>query len=79
MKPVAIWRLNINLARYHLHLRERGLPAWVDAVDDKKQIVTLTFFDGLDPALLDDFDNHQSRTTRMACSAPSGKGVERTT
>ena len=40
-----------QMARHQLHIRERGLPAWVDAVDDKKQIVTLTFFDGVDPAL----------------------------
>ncbi len=39
---------------HRLHIKERGLPAWVDAIDDKKQIVTLTFFDGVDPALFND-------------------------
>lgn len=39
---------------HRLHIKERGLPAWVDAVDDKKQIVTLTFFDGVDPTLFND-------------------------
>lgn len=43
-----------QMARHRLHIRERGLPAWVDAVDDKKQIVTLTFFDGVDPALFEE-------------------------
>tara|TARA_R110002072_G_scaffold145460_1_gene291920 strand:+ start:59647 stop:60858 length:1212 start_codon:yes stop_codon:yes gene_type:complete len=43
-----------QMARHQLHIRERGLPAWVDAVDDKKQIVTFTFFDGVDPALFDE-------------------------
>ncbi|MFT5124243.1 MAG: hypothetical protein ACI9TH_001829 [Kiritimatiellia bacterium] len=43
-----------QMARHHLHIRERGLPAWIDAVDDKKQLVTLTFFDGVDPALFDE-------------------------
>ncbi|MFT5524756.1 MAG: hypothetical protein ACI9HK_002718 [Pirellulaceae bacterium] len=46
-----------QLARHQLHIRERGLPAWVDAVDDKKQIVTMTFFDGLDPALFEELTN----------------------
>lgn len=39
---------------HQLHIRERGLPAWVDAVDDKKQLVTLTFFDCVDPDLFDE-------------------------
>jgi hypothetical protein len=46
-----------QLERHHLHIRERGLPAWVDAVDDRKQIVTMTFFDGVDPALFDELAN----------------------
>lgn len=43
-----------QMERHQLHIRERGLPAWIDAVDDKKQIVTMTFFDGVDPALFDE-------------------------
>ena len=43
-----------QLECHRQHIMERGLPAWIDAVDDKKQIVTLTFFDGVDPALFDD-------------------------
>ncbi len=40
-----------QLERHRLYIRERGLPGWVDAVDDEKQIVTITFFDGLDQLL----------------------------
>ncbi len=43
-----------QMERHQLHIRERGLPAWIDAVDDKKQTVTMTFFDGVDPALFED-------------------------
>lgn len=46
-----------QMERHQLHIRERGLPAWVDAVDDKKQIVTMTFFDGVDAALFDELTN----------------------
>jgi len=34
------------------HIRERGLAGWVDAVDDDAQIVTITFFGGVDAKLL---------------------------
>lgn len=46
-----------QLERHRLHLRERGLPGWIDEVDDEKQIVTLTFFDGVDPALFTELTN----------------------
>jgi hypothetical protein len=36
------------------HIRERGLPGWVEAVDDEAQIVTITFFGGVDPMLFAD-------------------------
>jgi hypothetical protein len=36
------------------HIRERGLAGWVSAVDDEAQIVTITFFGGIDPKLFDD-------------------------
>ncbi len=29
-----------QMERHQLHICERGLPAWVDAVDDKKQLKT---------------------------------------
>jgi len=43
-----------QLERHRQHIRERGMPGWVDAVDDKKRIVSITFFDGIDPALFED-------------------------
>ena len=39
------------LERHRNHIRERGLPGWIDAVDDEAQIVTITFFGGIDPLL----------------------------
>lgn len=44
-----------QIERHRNHIRERGVPGWVDAVDDEKQIVTVTFFDGLDRTLFKDF------------------------
>jgi hypothetical protein len=46
-----------QMERHQLHIRERGLPAWVDTVDDKKQIVTMTFFDSVAPALFEEMTN----------------------
>lgn len=46
-----------QLERHRQHTRERGLPAYVTAVDDDAQIVTLTFFSGVDPKLFDEIRN----------------------
>ncbi len=43
-----------QLERHRTHIRERGLPGWVKAVDDEKQIVTITFFDGVDLLLFEE-------------------------
>ncbi len=40
-----------QLERHRNLVRERGLPGWIDAVDDEPQTVTITFFDNVDPAL----------------------------
>jgi len=40
-----------QLERHRNHIRERGLAGWVEAVDDEAQIVTITFFGGVDPKL----------------------------
>lgn len=40
-----------QMERHRIHVRERGLPGWIDAVDDEAQTVTLTFFDNVDPSL----------------------------
>jgi len=44
-----------QLARHRDHIMQRGVPGWVDAVNDKTQVVTITFFDGLDMSLFKDF------------------------
>jgi hypothetical protein len=36
------------------HIRERGLAGWVQAVDDEQQIVTITFFGGVDEKLFNE-------------------------
>jgi len=43
-----------QLDRHHLHVRDRGLPAMVSAVDDEQEIVTVTLFSNVDPALFAD-------------------------
>lgn len=43
-----------QLERHRNHIRERGLAGWVDAVDDETQIVTITFFGGVDAKLFDE-------------------------
>ncbi|MGB3118047.1 MAG: hypothetical protein WBE58_04435, partial [Verrucomicrobiales bacterium] len=43
-----------QLERHRNHLRERGLAGWIDAVDDESQIVTITFFGGVDPKLFEE-------------------------
>lgn len=50
----------------HRHYtRDRGLPAWVSAVDDEQEIVTVTLFDNVDAALFDD----------LKLNAPVPKGM----
>ncbi len=43
-----------QLEIHRLHIRERGLPGWVQDVDDDEQIVTIRFFDNVDPGLFDE-------------------------
>lgn len=43
-----------QLERHRNHVRERGLAGWVDAVDDKAETVTITFFGGVDERLFDE-------------------------
>ena len=40
--------------RHHDHIRERGLPGWIESVDDVAEVVTITFFDTFDPELFED-------------------------
>lgn len=44
-----------QLEQHRLHIKYRGVPGWIDAVDNKNQIVTVTLFDNVDPQLLEDF------------------------
>ena len=46
-----------QLERHRIHTRERGLPGWVTAVEDEPQLVTVTFFDNVDPKLFDELTN----------------------
>jgi hypothetical protein len=41
----------LQLERHRDHVRDRGLPGWIEAVDDEAQIVTITFFESVDPGL----------------------------
>jgi len=42
-----------QLKIHQRYIRERGLPGWVTAVDNEKQLVKVTFFSNVDPALLE--------------------------
>jgi len=43
-----------QLERHRNHIRERGLAGFVTAVEDEPQIVTVTFFGGVDETLFDE-------------------------
>ncbi len=43
-----------QIERHRIHIRERGLPGWVTSVDDEQQLVTVTFFCGVDEKLFDE-------------------------
>jgi len=43
-----------QLERHRNHIRQRGLAGWIDAVDDEKQVVTITFFGSVDPSLFEE-------------------------
>ena len=40
--------------KHRIHIRQRGLAGWVDAVDNQKRILTITLFGGVDPKLLEE-------------------------
>jgi hypothetical protein len=48
-----------------LYIRDHGLPAWVSAVDDEQETVTVTLFSNVDPALFAD----------LGLDAPVPKGM----
>ena len=43
-----------QLESHRNHIRERGLPGWITGVEDEPQLVTVTFFSGVDPKLFDE-------------------------
>ena len=43
-----------QLECHRTYTRDHGLAGWIDAVDDEAQIVTITFFGGVDPGLFKD-------------------------
>ncbi|NQV22998.1 MAG: hypothetical protein HQ518_01415 [Rhodopirellula sp.] len=43
-----------QMARHHIYIRQRGLAGWVNAVDNKQRIVTITFFGGVNPQLFNE-------------------------
>lgn len=61
----------LQLERHRLHVRERGLPGWITAVDDDEQIVTITFFGGLDESLLTEWQNPDVTTGGLAVARDS--------
>jgi len=54
------WLTLNQLERHRNHIRQHGLPGWVNAVDDDAQIVTITFFGGVDAALLEELTHTNS-------------------
>jgi hypothetical protein len=46
-----------QLERHRQHIRESGLAGYVSAVDDDAQVVTITFFSGVDPNLFEEIHN----------------------
>jgi len=57
------------------HVRERGLPGWVEAVDDDAQIVTITFFGSVDPGLLDELSLTNPDPLAKTDEKPKPKGA----
>ncbi len=53
-EPARAFATAQQLERHRNHVRERGLPGWVEAVDDEAQVVTITFFGGVDQKLFDE-------------------------
>jgi hypothetical protein len=50
-----------SLGIAHGGIRHRGLPGWVDEIDDKAQTVTITFFSNVDSKLFDELTMTDSK------------------
>jgi hypothetical protein len=55
-----------QLDRHRDHVRERGLAGWVDVVDNEAEIVTVTFFGGVDRKLFDELGQTGAAATRCS-------------
>lgn len=53
-EPARALATSQQFERHRNHVRERGLAGFVSAVDDEAQIVTISFFGGVDPRLFED-------------------------
>lgn len=62
-----------QIERHRNHIRERGLAGWVDAVDDDAQIVTITFFGGVDPKLFEELSLTNAEPFGWPLSKPEDK------
>jgi len=60
-----------QLERHRNHIRERGLPGWITAVDDEAQHVTVTFFGGIDETLLNEWQTKDVSSGGLAVARES--------
>jgi hypothetical protein len=61
-KRAAAHQLEVHRQFEYAH----GLPCWVDEVDNKESLVTVTLFAGFDPKLLEDFVVKESLSSAVA-------------
>ena len=65
-----------QLERHRNHIRERGLPCRVEAVDNEAQIVTLTFFDNVDAGLFGELTGINPEPMGWPLSKPEDNPTE---
>lgn len=59
-----------QIETHRTHVRERGLAGFVTAVNDAKQHVTITFFDGVDTKLFDELKGTDEKPQGWPFSVP---------
>ena len=55
--------------KHRIQVRQRGLPGWVNTVDNRERLVTITFFDTVDPSLFKSLKMGQSAGIAVARSS----------
>jgi hypothetical protein len=55
-----------QLEKHTLFTKQRGLPGWIDAVDNQKRVLTITFFDNVHPQLIADLKQGTHAQTCVA-------------